>query len=89
MPQFQLPFLITMSGVRNRWNGNKQSLPVEVIDAASGETIGLKDNIYPDRIVQCTYHPGQGRILLHGLKTLVELKFDRPRQRLSADDEPL
>ena len=88
-PQFRLPFLITMSGVRDRWNGNRQSLLVEVIDEATGETIGLKTDLRPDRIVQCTYQPEQGRIRFYGLKTLFDLKFDRGRQRLTTEDLPL
>jgi outer membrane protein assembly factor BamB len=88
-PQYRLPFLITMSGVRDRWNGNRQSLLVEVIDIATGETIGLKTDLRPDRIVQCTYEPDSGRMLFYGLKTLFELKFDRGRQRLTTEDLPL
>jgi hypothetical protein len=78
-----------MSGVRDRWNGNRQSLLIEVIDEATGETIGLKTNLRPDRIVQCNYQPDSGTIQLYGLKTLVELKFDRARQRLNGVDLPL
>ncbi|MBT6154576.1 MAG: PQQ-binding-like beta-propeller repeat protein [Planctomycetaceae bacterium] len=88
-PQYRLPFLITMSGVRDRWNGNRQSLLVEVIDEATGETIGLKTNLRPDRIVQCTYQPEHSRIRFYGLKTLFDLKFDRARQRISTEDRPL
>jgi outer membrane protein assembly factor BamB len=88
-PQYQLPFLITMSGIRDRWNGNRQSLLVEVIDIATGETIGLKTDLRPDRIVQCTYDPDSGRMLFYGLKTLFELRFDRGRQRLTTEDLPL
>ena len=78
-----------MSGIRDRWNGNRQSLLVEVIDIATGETIGLKTDLRPDRIVQCTYDPDSGRMLFYGLKTLFELRFDRGRQRLTTEDLPL
>jgi hypothetical protein len=78
-PHCHLPFLITMCRQADRWNQSKTSLLVEVLDGATGQTIGLKDNIFPDRILHLAYEPERGRLELRGLRTTVRLEFAEPR----------
>ena len=55
----------------------------------AGRTIGVKDNIYPDRILQLWYQKRLGRVELTGLQTQIRLDFDRPRQALLPNNGPL
>ena len=87
-PHIRLPFLVTMSGVRDRWNGSRQSLLVEIIDAKTGETLALLDNIFPDRIVQFSYLPDQSRVELRGLKTVIDIEFKHGRESPLLSDGP-
>ncbi len=91
MPHFRLPFLITVSrqSYRDPRKRNQQSLLVEVIDAQTGQTMGIKENIFPDRILQLWYERDLGRLELTGLQTQIRLDFDRPRQCLLPDQGPL
>jgi outer membrane protein assembly factor BamB len=83
-PHLRLPFLVGMSRVGNRTNG-RRSLLVEVIDSSTGDTIGFKENIFPDRLVQLSYDPAVGRIELRGLKTLIDLDFSRKPLQILLD----
>jgi len=88
-PHVRLPFLVTMSRLRDRWNGSRQSLLIEAVDAATGDTLGLKDNIYPNRIVQLACEPERGRVELHGMKSTIILEFDVGRSAVPRQHEPL
>ncbi len=89
MSEYRLPILVAISQVRNSYYGNRQSMLVEVIDAKTGQTIGVKDNILPDRIVNLYYDPQAGRIELRGLKCRIDIDFGPEVQRLHFNRETL
>jgi len=82
--RFRLPFLVAISNVRDPWNNRKKGLLVEAIDGKTGDTIGYKDNVIADRILQVSYDPDSSIMSLHGFKTRVDLEFDANVQRLAA-----
>ncbi len=81
LPHYHLPFLMTISRVRDPWNSSRQSMLVEIIDRKNGQTIGLKDNIFPDRILHLSYFPENGLIELFGQNTKIDLDFSRKLQK--------
>lgn len=81
LPHHRLPFLIGLSQVRDRQNGSRQSLLVEVFDKRTGRTLGLRDNLVPSRLVLLGCDPSAGRVELTGLRTMVRLHFERALQR--------
>lgn len=81
LPHHRLPFLIGLSQVRDRQNGSRQSLLVEVFDKRTGRTLGLRDNLVPSRLVLLGCDPAAGRIELTGLRTMVRLHFEKELQR--------
>ncbi len=89
IPHVKLPFLVMMSRVRDRWQGGKQGLLVEIVDAETGETIAMKDNIFSDRVVNLAYDREQGWLDLNGLKTRVRLKFGPAVAHLPNEHDPL
>lgn len=82
-PEFRLPFLVAISNVRDPWNSRRKGLLVEAIDGATGETLGYKDNVLADRILQVSYDPQASAVRLHGFKTEVDLEFGPEIQRLA------
>jgi outer membrane protein assembly factor BamB len=78
LPHHRLPFLISVSRVRDRLNGSRQSLLVEAIDKKTGATLGMRDNLFlpdRDRLILMNYHPDAGQIELGGLQTTIRLDF--------------
>lgn len=71
----QVPFLVAMSLVKDRVNNSLQSLTVEVIDSASGATIGYRDNLTSDHLLSADYDGMAGRILIRGQTTDLEIRF--------------
>lgn len=82
MPHWNLPFLVTFSSVRDRRNGGRRGLLVEVLDASTGETLAKNDAISQDRIVQTVYRRTKHCLELHGLEHVVEIKFPPNLQSL-------
>lgn len=80
LPHHRLPFLIALSQVRDRQNGSRQSLLVEVFDKRTGATLGFEDNLVPSRLVLLGCDPTAGRIELTGLQTVIRLHFDKTLQ---------
>ncbi len=74
-PDCQVPFLVTISLVKDRVNNSLQSLTIEVIDSATGVTIGYRDNLRVDQILTTQYDGREGRILLRGQTSDIELRF--------------
>jgi hypothetical protein len=56
-------------------DGNYKSLLVEVIDARTGETLGIADNKFPNRILQLSYDDDPRRVRLWGTKSVVDIDF--------------
>lgn len=71
----QLPFLVMLSQVNDRTNSALQSLAVEVIDSSTGVTIGYRDHLKYDQIIEAQYDGEEGRIHLRGQQSDIELKF--------------
>jgi outer membrane protein assembly factor BamB len=74
-PESQVPFLVTISHVKDRVNNSLQSLTIEVIDATSGATIGFRENLRVDHLLSAQYDGDSGRILLRGQASDIELSF--------------
>ena len=87
--EYQLPFLVLMSKERGQSDSTRQSLSVEAIDVATGETIGRCENLFPDKMVKLKYDRNNGNLTLFGVKSEVVLSFDRGRQQLPLIDEPM
>jgi outer membrane protein assembly factor BamB len=74
-PDSQVPFLVTISLVKDRVNNTLQSLTIEVIDSRSGTTIGFRENLSFDHLLTAHYDGEAGRILLRGQASDIELRF--------------
>ncbi len=88
MPHLRLPVLVMISRVRDRWQGGKQGLLVEVLDRETGKTIARKDNNLSDRVVNLAYDKQQGVLDLNGLKTRIRLTFGAAIPNFPKEDEP-
>lgn len=73
--QYQLPFLIFMSKIRTESKTRSYSLLFEIIDAQTGNTIGLKDNIIKDTILHMHIDPQFKKLILQGMKSAIEIDF--------------
>jgi len=73
----------------DRWQGGKQGLLVEVVDAETGATMAKKDNNLSDRVVNLAYDRDRGTLDLNGLKTRIRLTFGPAITRIPSADEPL
>ena len=82
-PGSHLPFLVTVRLVKNRQNSNLRSLTVEVLDGSTGETIGRGDNFPDDRLLTADYDGLNGRMILSGRLSDIELKFNANLQRIA------
>ena len=89
MPHYRLPVLVMISRVRDRWQGGKQGLLVEVLDEATGETIALKDNNLSDRVVNLEYDRENGVLDLNGLRTRIRVKLNPPSASIPIGEDPL
>lgn len=74
-PDCQIPFLVTVSLVKDRVNNTVQNLTVEVIDSKSGATIGYRENLSFDHLLSTHYDGESGRIVLRGQASDIELRF--------------
>ncbi|MGE3315880.1 MAG: hypothetical protein AB7O26_12275, partial [Planctomycetaceae bacterium] len=75
LPHVRLPFLIGMSLSGDKGVTNRQALTIEVIDAETGETIGLEEHAKRNRILQFTYDHVASRIELRGERSVIKLDF--------------
>lgn len=80
--QYQLPFLIFMSKIRTESRTRSYSFLFEILDAKTGKTIGFKDNILKDTILQMHIDPRFKKIILQGMHSAVELDFSDPARSL-------
>jgi outer membrane protein assembly factor BamB len=72
-PSLQLPVLVMLSSVGDRMNGNHRSLLVEVVDARTGDTLGVENNKFTNKILQLTYEHDRHRVRLWGARSVVDL----------------
>tara|TARA_R110002095_G_scaffold1297_3_gene6844 strand:+ start:2893 stop:7521 length:4629 start_codon:yes stop_codon:yes gene_type:complete len=88
--QYQLPFLIFMSKIRTESKIRSYSFLIEVLDAKTGNTIGFKDNIMKDTILQMHIDPRFNKILFQGNNSAVEIDFsDRAKSLETIFETPL
>lgn len=72
-PSLELPVLVMLSSVGDRMNGNHRSTLVEVVDTQSGETLGIENNKFPNRVLQLTYEHDRHRVRLFGTRSVIDL----------------
>jgi outer membrane protein assembly factor BamB len=72
-PSMQLPVLVMLSSVGDRMNGNHRSMLVEVVDIGTGETLGVENNKFPNRILELTYEHDRHRVRLWGTRSVIDL----------------
>ncbi|WP_298864674.1 hypothetical protein, partial [uncultured Gimesia sp.] len=88
--QYQLPFLIFMSKIRTESKTRSYSLLFEILDAKTGNTIGFKDNIIKDTILQLHFDPRFKKIILQAMNSAIEFDFnDQPKSLNKIFDAPL
>lgn len=88
--QYQLPFLIFMSKIRTESKSTSYSFLFEIMDAKTGNTIGFKDNIIKDTLLQMHIEPRFNKILLQGMNSAIEIDFSNPQKSLkNIFDTPL
>ena len=75
VPDGRLPFLVTLSAVKDRGDNSPQSLLIEVIDSGTGATIGYRENLRIDQLLTAHYDGEAGRILIRGQTSDIELRF--------------
>ena len=81
--QYQLPFLIFMSKIRTESKTRSYSLLFEILDAKTGNTIGFKDNIIKDTILQMHIAPRFKKIILQGMNSAIEIDFSDQTKSLN------
>ncbi|QDT89578.1 PQQ-binding-like beta-propeller repeat protein [Gimesia algae] len=88
--QYQLPFLIFMSKIRTESRTRSYSFLLEVLDARTGDTIGFKDNLLKDTILQLQIDPRFHKIILQGMHSAIEIDFsDKAKSLDGIFDKPL
>ena len=75
MPECHIPFLVSVSQVIDRVKNSVQSLTIEVIDSATGVTIGYRENLTFDQLLTAQYDGQAGRILIRGSSSNIEIRF--------------
>ncbi|QDU49863.1 outer membrane protein assembly factor BamB family protein [Gimesia panareensis] len=80
--QYRLPFLILMSKIRTESRTRSYSFLFEILDAKTGKTIGFKDNLLKDTILQMQIDPRFKKIILQGMHSAVEIDYNNPTRAL-------
>ena len=86
-PSLQLPILVMLASVGDRLNGNHRSMLIEAVDARTGETLGLENNKFADRILQFSYDYEQRRVRLWGKRSVIDLDLRKSADRLAVGTE--
>ncbi|RMG40454.1 MAG: hypothetical protein D6725_03350 [Planctomycetota bacterium] len=81
LSSYRLPFLVTLSSIRDTYRAYQRSLLVELIDLRSGNTILRQENLPPDRIAHVTVDPA-GVLRIDGFNGALEIDFSRRVQNL-------
>ena len=85
-PDSRVPFLVTISQVRDSISNAPQNLTIEVIDSTTGATIGYQENLAMDRLLAAQYDGELGRIKLIGAATDIELRFGPDEGQTQAEN---
>jgi len=81
-PDCHVPFLVTISEVKDNISNSPQNLTIEIIDSTTGVTIGYRENLAYDRLQAAQYDGVTGRIRLIGQSTDIELSFGPGRAQM-------
>jgi hypothetical protein len=79
-----LPVLVSLCRVRKQ---DQSTLSIEVLDVETGETVGSRENLLYDRLLQASYDRPSGLIELRGAKTTVRLELPTNVARLNAGQD--
>jgi len=77
--QGHLPFLVVASRLRDRGRGAQVSLQVEAIDAATGDTLGHRENLFSNRLLHMSYDPAEDAVILRGTASDIRLHLHHRR----------
>lgn len=88
LSEYHLPFLVMLSRVRD-YATSRESSYLEIVDVKTGNTLGVKENILNDRIVNVWYERQKGLLQLFGVRSRIDVEFDRERQQVPQGDEVL
>jgi hypothetical protein len=72
MPDLSLPVLVSLSRTRRE---DQSYLAVEILDAQSGQTLAVREDLLTDRLLQAAYDRQGASIELRGAKTVIRLEF--------------
>lgn len=82
LPDYQLPFLVSLSRWRGSFRGNSQpSLRIDVIDGQTGQVMVSKNNAFNDRLFLTDYDRNAGRLRFRGAVTQLLVEFGREVNR--------
>ena len=91
VPEYRLPFLVLFSRTRAIINGRTRSNPaleIQVLDSRTGETLGAKDDILNDRMLQMVYEREAGILEFSGMNTVIRLRFGPDGTEFLRETEP-
>ena len=77
--QGRLPCLVLGARIRDRARGTRTGLHIEAIDTHTGESLGKRDDLFPDRLLNLHYDPKQNAVEIDGLRSTIRLKLRRRR----------
>lgn len=81
----RLPFLVTMSSIRDTFRAYQRSLLVELIDLRTGHTILRDENLAPDRIAHVAADVQNGQLRINGFNSALHIDFSLRTQQLLHD----
>jgi outer membrane protein assembly factor BamB len=67
----ELPLLVMVSRIRDRRRGTRAALLVEAVDTETGQTLGRRDDLLPDRILHLSYDPRKNAVELRGIQNRI------------------
>jgi hypothetical protein len=75
----ELPLLVMVSRIRDRRRGTRAALLVEAVDTETGQTLGRRDDLLPDRILHLSYDPRKNAVELRGIQNRIRLQLQHRR----------
>lgn len=77
--QGRLPCLVLGARIRDRARGTRTGLHIEAIDTRTGETLGKRDDLFPDRLLHLHYDPITEAVEIDGLRSTIRLHLRHRR----------
>lgn len=86
LPDYRLPFLVSLSRWRGSFRSNSQpSLRIDIIDGQTGQLMVSKNNAFNDRLFLTDYDRDAGRLRFRGAVTQLLVEFGRELNRPDQD----